>query len=57
MDLPGELMEKPSKPDAWKEPGSPLLSSQQQEDPHRSRGGWAQTRQLPTGSERASGLS
>ena len=43
MDLPGELMEKPSKPDAWKEPGSPLLSSQQQEGPppQQEGGGWA----------------
>lgn len=59
MDLPGELMEKPSKPDAWKEPGSPLLSSQQQEGPppQQEGGGGLQTRQLPTGSERASGLS
>lgn len=31
--LPGVLMEKPSKPGAWAEPGSPLLCSQQQEDP------------------------
>lgn len=40
MDLPGELMEKPSKPDAWKEPGSPLLSSQQQEGPPPQQEGW-----------------
>lgn len=38
MDLPGELMEKPSKPDAWKEPGSSLLSSQQQEGPPPQQG-------------------
>lgn len=58
MDLPAELMEKPSKPSAWEEPGSPLLGSEQQEDPPMQQWGEGlQTRQRPVGSERASGLS